>query len=67
LSIKLLATKKERNIMTRKFSAMVLTALLVLGTVTGCSGKGVMAPSGDNGMPDGTQDIMQDDNTIIAE
>lgn len=48
--------------MTRKFSAMVLTALLVLGTVTGCSGKGVMAPSGDNGMPDGTQDIMQDDN-----
>lgn len=49
--------------MTRKFSAMVLTALLVLGTVTGCSGKGVMAPSGDNGMPDGTQDIMQDDNT----
>ena len=45
--------------MTRKFSAMVLTALLVLGTVTGCSGKGVMAPSGDNGMPD----IMQDDNT----
>ena len=49
--------------MTRKFSAMVLTALLVLGTVTGCSGKSVMAPSGDNGMPDGTQDIMQDDNT----
>lgn len=45
--------------MTRKFSAMVLTALLVLGTVTGCSGKSVMAPSGDNG----TQDIMQDDNT----
>ena len=49
--------------MTRKIGAMVLTALLVLGTVTGCSGKGVMAPSVDNGTPDGTQDIMQDDNT----
>lgn len=33
--------------MTRKIGAMVLTALLVLGAVTGCSGKGVMAPSGD--------------------
>ena len=49
--------------MTRKIGAMVLTALLVLGTVTGCSGKGVMAPSVDNGTPDSTQDIMQDDNT----
>lgn len=49
--------------MTRKISAMVLTTLLVLGTITGCSGKGTMAPVGDNGIMDGSQDTMQNDET----
>ncbi len=49
--------------MTRKISAMVLTTLLVLGTITGCSGKGTMAPVGDNGITDGSQDTMQNDET----
>lgn len=55
--------KEERTIMTRKISAMVLTTLLVLGTITGCSGKGTMAPVGDNGITDGSQDTMQNDET----
>lgn len=49
--------------MTRKISAMVLTTLLVLGTITGCSGKGAMVPVGDNGITDGSQDAMQNDET----
>lgn len=49
--------------MKKKISAMVLTSLLMVSTITGCSAGGNMAPSDATGVPGGMQDISQDDNT----
>lgn len=49
--------------MTKRIFSIVLTAVLLLGTVTGCSGKDVMAPADGNGAQNGALDTVQNDST----
>lgn len=49
--------------MTKRIFSIVLTAVLLLGTVTGCSGKAVMAPADGDGAQNGALDTVQNDST----
>ena len=47
--------------MKKKISAIVLTVMLILGTITGCSGKDAVTPPAERGGQNETPDIIQDD------
>lgn len=48
--------------MTKRISAVVLTLGLALGTITGCTKDGVMAPVDEGGAQSEVQDTIRDDN-----
>lgn len=48
--------------MTRRISAIILTAIMAACTITGCSGSDAMAPSDESGVESGAYDTIQDDN-----
>ena len=52
--------------MTKRIFSIVLTAVLLLGTVTGCSGKDAMAPADGNGAQNGALDTVQNDSTAAS-
>ena len=48
--------------MVKRISAIVLAAMLVLGTITGCSGKDAVTPPDESGAQNEALDTIQDDN-----
>ncbi len=48
--------------MTKRIGVIVLTALLFLGTITGCSGSNAMAPADQDGAQDAAHDTMINDS-----
>lgn len=48
--------------MTRRISAIILTAIMAACTITGCSGSDAMAPSDESGVESGAYDTIQDDS-----
>lgn len=48
--------------MRRRISAIILTAIMAAGMITGCSGSDAMAPSDESGVESGAYDTIQDDN-----
>lgn len=52
--------------MTKRIFSIALTAVLLLGTVTGCYGKDAMAPADGNGAQNGALDTVQNDSTAAS-